>query len=104
MVTGTLELPVPPLPSCPNLLSPQHFTTPLFRTAHEFSPPAARATTPVSTPRSTGTGFALSSYDLSPSSPRKLFPQHRTPVPGTYAHVWSPPAATRATPLSSPMT
>lgn len=52
-VTGTLELVVAPLPSCPAPFSPKHFT-PLFCTTQVCAPPAKTAVTPEARRRSPG--------------------------------------------------
>jgi hypothetical protein len=88
-VTGTLLLLVVPLPSCPQLFSPQHQAPPLWTSAHVWVPPVATDWTwdsPL-----TLTGVVLSVMVLLPSSPQLLSPQHRSPVA-------SPPRRTRAQP------
>lgn len=92
-----------PLPSCPSVLSPQHFTPPAAMRAHECLNPALIATTPPVRP-DTSTGVARSMIVPSPNWPTSFRPQHLTPPAVVRTHVFCVPAETDATPLVRPGT
>src|SRR5215218_3498430 len=91
-VTGTLLFVVPPSPSWPKKLSPQHFTAPELVTAQVWSRPALTATTPLRP--ETATGTLLSVVPASPSWPLALWPQHLTVPTLVNAQVCSAPTVT----------
>ena len=93
--TGVLRCVFVPSPSWPVLLSPQHFTPPAVVRAQVWSPPAETAATPEVRPV-TSTGVLRCVFVPSPSSPKKLFPQHLRPPAVVRAQVWRPPAETIA--------
>src|SRR5438132_932717 len=82
------------------MLIPQHFTLPVFVTAHACWYPAAMRTTPAVSPV-TSTGIRLKPVPPFPIPPR---PQHLTPPAVVKAQVCVPPAASAVTPLTSPLT
>jgi hypothetical protein len=61
------------------------------------------AFTPISRP-ATWTGHALNLVVPFPSSPRRLSPQHWTPLESVMAHVWVYPVAMARTPVPRPST
>src|SRR5207249_4118392 len=86
-----------PLPSWPQVLSPQQRTVPSWRSAQVCQPPAEMATAVVMPLTVTGVGLGVSAVGETvplPSWPRSFCPQQRTvPSPGS-AQVWKPPAVT----------
>src|SRR5207249_119337 len=89
-----------PLPSWPQVLSPQQRTVPSWRRAQVCQPPAETATAVVMPLTVTGVGLKVDgrlgtgSLVPLPSWPRSFCPQQRTvPSPGS-AQVWNPPAVT----------
>ena len=87
-----------PVPSWPSVLSPQHFTTPVW-IAHMCPTPPSRAVTPLVRPV-TATGAVLEALALPlPNWPNSLLPQHITSPPVRSAHVECPAAAIATTPV-----
>lgn len=103
---------VVPSPSCPLLFAPQHFTVPPAISAQAWPPPTEIIETPLPSPvtaRGTlvNTGSSPTSpvaSVASPIDPNWLLPQHCTPPVVVSAQADTPPAATAATPLVSPVT
>jgi hypothetical protein len=83
---------VVPSPSWPRLLSPQHSTAPLARTAQVWLAPAVTDT--ASSMPNTATGRVRWLVLASPSWPRALSPQHTTAPERRTAQVCVEPTAT----------
>src|SRR5207249_6921130 len=99
-LVGEGETRTAPLPSSPQVLSPQQRTVPSCRRAQVYQPPAEIATAVVMPLTVTGVGLKVDgrlgtgSLVPLPSWPRSFCPQQRTvPSPGS-AQVWNPPAVT----------
>src|SRR5690606_14605093 len=92
-----------PKPSCPRPFSPQHRSSKLVVMAQLWSPPAAIAAAPTSTPRSTTlaeTGCSLSPIAWllpSPSWPSLLRPQQRSSLLAKRPQPWKLPSASSTT-------
>ena len=85
--TGSDRSDIVPSPTCPYVLSPQHFRSPLVSNAHVFRIPVVRAST-VDGKFCTVTGTDESLLLPVPSWPPKFQPQHCTAPETSSAHVW----------------
>src|SRR5690348_715050 len=84
--TGVGRSIVVPSPNCPELLFPQHFTSPVSVMAQVWCPPVAIALTPCASP-ATSTGILRSRVLPSPTWPASLLPQHLSPPVSVNAQV-----------------
>src|SRR5438309_11915128 len=85
------------------LVQAQHMTAPALVSAQTWPSSTVIAVTPLERPE-TSTGVWRSVRVPSPTSPRRLYPQHLTPPPLVSAQVSTSPAAIAVTPLASPVT
>ena len=90
-VTGVNEPTTLLLPSCPQLLTPQHFIVRLTNTAQLSWVPAVTEVAPVNPVTCSGVAEKVTPLNC-PNSPA-LSPQHLTVPAANKAHVWEVPPA-----------
>ena len=77
---------VPPSPSWPYSLSPQHHTVPSVSRAHECEPPTAMPVAVDIPGTSTGVFLSVVVVESTPGLPLLLLPQHLIAPPVSRAH------------------